>query len=292
MSTERVDKGWSSKGIETFSTAAIFGTLAHYGVTITEAEFLAASKEEFPLGLAMQWHERWKGTGQFSRFPAAAAEELWRRLNPGEIAPTDLSLAIVNLCSTMEDALDGKADDGTWDTRFKVVEAYLPRLPPPSDRREKFLAEMVGALGEWLEVFDGLAEALAHEQQGALADRLVAIEEALFEVRKGSATALVKAAKGDVAGALKDLVAIAADASRDDFSRLCAIDGLFEHGGEAEAKQYTLELLDRAEKEKDVELASEVVERLSRLLKADPKRGDRNELRQRVEQLSRVLEEG
>ncbi len=290
MSTERVDKSWHTKGIDCYSVPAILGTLAHYGVAVTETEFLEAAKEDFPLFIAQRWHQQWKGTGQFSRFPAAAAEELWRRLKPEEIAPTDLTLALINLLSSLDRALDGKPDDGTQETRFKVVEGYLPRLPPEGDRREKFMAEMVAALGEWLEVTDTMAEALARKSQPALADRFVALEEALFPVRQGTATALVKAAKGDVDGAVKDLVVIAGDAKRDDFARLSAIDALFDYEQHDAAKRFTLELVDRAEQQKDVDLASEVVERMTRLLKADPKRADKNELRARVEQLSRVLE--
>lgn len=290
MAAERVDKAWATKGLEAYSTAAILGTLNHYGVGVTEASFLEASKEDFPLAIAMGWHERWKATGQFTRFPAAAAEELWRRLNPTEIAPTDVALAIINLVRTLDDALDGKPDDGTWDTRFKVVEAYLPRLPPPSERREKFIAELAGALHDWLEVFDGMAEALARKAQPAMADRFVALEETIFPTRRGIATALVKAAKGDLEGGLKDLEIIAGDSARDPFDRIGAIDGLLEYGKLELAKRFILELLERAQQDKNVDLASDVVERLTRLLKADPNRADRHELRQRVEQLSRALE--
>ncbi|MDP1827350.1 MAG: hypothetical protein Q8L48_29010 [Archangium sp.] len=287
---ERVDKNWHTRGIDTYPVAAILGSLGHYGVPMTEERFLALTQEDFPLTIAMGWHEHWKGTGQFSRFPAAAAEELWRRLKGGELAPTDLSLALVNLLTSLNEALDMKPDDGTLETRFKVVEAYLPRVPAPGDRREKFMAEMVGSMGEWLEVFDGMAEALAENDQPALADRFVVFEEALFPVRQGTAAALVKAAKGDQYGALVDLRLIAGDSKRDDFTRLSAIDGLFQFDQVEDAKTFTLELVDRAEKEKDVELASEAVERLTRLLRIDPKRVDRAELRTRVEQLSRVLE--
>jgi hypothetical protein len=290
MSAERVDKTWHSKGIEKYSNAAILGSLAHYGVPVTEASFLELAKEDFPLTIAMKWHEQWKGTGQFSRFPGAAAEELWRRLKGGELAPTDLALAMVNLLGTLNAALDQKPDDGTWDTRFKVAEGALAKLTATGDRREKFMAEMVGAMGEWLEVLDGMAEALAKKSQPALADRFVALEEALFPVRQGTASALVKAAKGDEFGALVELRLIAGDAKREDFSRLSAIDGLLHLNQLEDVKQFTFEMVDRAEQQKDVDLASEAVERLAELMRRDPKRTDRDELRQRVEQLSRVLD--
>lgn len=290
MGTERVDKAWYAKGIESYSVAAILGSLNHYGVTVTEESFLELAKEDFPLTIAMGWHDHWKGTGQFSRFPAAAAEELWRRLKGGELAPTDLSLAMVNLLTALNGALEHRPADGTLDERFKAAESALPRLPPVGDRREKFMAEMVGAMGDWQEVLDGMAEALARKRQPELADRFVALEEAFFPVRLGTATALVKAAKGDVYGALVELKLIAGDAKRDDFARLSAIDGLFQYDQIEDARAYTLGLVDRAEQERDVDLASEAVERLTRLLRIDPKRLDREELRSRVERLSRVLE--
>lgn len=288
--SERVDKSWHSKGIDTYSVPAILGTLAHYGVAVTEEQFLELAKEDFPLTIATAWHERWKGTGQFSRFPAAAAEELWRRLKPGVIAPTDVALAIVNLLNALNTALDKKPDDGTWDTRFKVVEAYLPSIPTEPERRELFMSELVAALSEYVEVFDGMAEALARQDQQSLADRFVAFEEALIPERKGVSSALVQAARGQVADAMKALVTIAGDASRDSASRLAAIDGLFLHDQLDDARKFTLELVDLAEKDKDVDLASDVVERLSELLRRDPKRADRDDLRRRVEQLARTLE--
>lgn len=290
---DRVDKGWQGRGIDTYSSEAILGTLAHYGVTVDEAGFKALAEQDFPLGIAMTWHETWKGTGQFSRFPAVAAEELWRRLCPGQIAPTDLTLTLLNLLGALNDALEGRPDDGTRDTRFKVVEAYLPKLPAAPARREQFIAEMVAALGEQaLEAIDHLAEALARRGQPELAERFVTLEETLFPVRAGSARAMVKAAVGDVEGAVKDLEAVAADAARDPFARLGGVDGLIDLGRLEVAKQVTLELIDRAEQEKDLELGTEVVQRLTKLLKADPKMKDRDALRKRVEALAEALQPG
>ncbi|MEW5743656.1 MAG: hypothetical protein AB1938_32390 [Myxococcota bacterium] len=287
---ERVDKGWQAKGIEAYSTEAILGTLGHYGVSVDEEGFKKLAAEDFPLAIAQIWHQRWKGTGQFSRFPAAAAEELWRRLCEGAPAPTDLALALIKLLSALNAALEGKPDDGTWDARFKVVEAYLPRLPAEEGRREKFLGEMVAALGEeMMDAVDRFGEALARRGQAALAERFVAIEEALFPVRAGSARALVKAAGGDAEGAAKDLLAIAQDGARDPFARLSAVDGLIELGKLDVAKQVTLELVDRSEQQKDLELGTEAVQRLTKLLKADPKMKDREALRRRVEALAEAL---
>lgn len=288
MAAERVDKSWHTKGIDCYPVPAIIGTLAHYGVEVTEASFLELAKDAYPLAIAQTWHDGWKGTGQFSRFPAAAAEELWRRLKPDEFAPTDLGLALINLLTELDRVLEKKPDDGTRETRFKVVEGYLAKLPAPGEKRDRFLDELLFALGEWMEPLDDMAEALASEGHADLADRFVAIEEALLPVRAGTAKALVQAAKGDVAGALVQLRTLATGA--EPFARLSAIDALFEHEQVEDAKRALLALVDVAEQSKDVELASEVVERMSRLLKLDPKRADKHELRGRVEQLARVLE--
>lgn len=287
--SERVDKAWHTKGIDAYSTAAIIGTLNHYGVQVSEERFKELAKDDFPLAIAQSWHQSWKGTGQFTRFPAAAAEELWRRLCAGEVAPTDVSLALVNLLTTMNHALEQKPDDGTWNTRFAVCEAYLPKVPPPGDRREKFMAEMVAALGEWLEVFDRMGEALAKKGHPALADRFVALEEQLFPVREGAARALVRAAKGDTEGAAADLLAVASDTKRDDFSRISAVDGLIDLDRLADAKRIALELVDKAEADKDLELGTEIVQRFTRLLEKDPKMPDKHELRARVEKLAAAL---
>jgi hypothetical protein len=286
---ERVDKGWQAKGIDVYSTEAILGTLGHYGVTVDEAGFKAAAATEFPLSIALGWHERWKGTGQFSRFPAAAAEELWRRLCAGRVAPTDVALALIKLLTALNGALEGTPDDGTRDTRFAVVEAYLPTLPTAPELREKFVAEMAGALGEWMEPFDRLAEALARRGQRALAERLVAVEEALFPIRAGAARSLVKAGAGDVDGAAAELRALADDAARDPFNRLAAVDALVDLGRFDDALRGALAVVDVAERDRSTELGAEVVERLAALLKAAPDLRHRDDLRERVERLAAAL---
>ena len=64
--TARVDKQWKDKGLTTYSTESILGTLGHYGLTIDEASFKASATSRFPLDLAMDWKPKWKGTGQFA----------------------------------------------------------------------------------------------------------------------------------------------------------------------------------------------------------------------------------
>lgn len=285
MSTDRVDKKWVDRGIESYSTEAILGTLGHYGVQVTEAQYLELAKDLYPLSIAEGWHSSWKGTGQFTRFPAAAAEELWTRLKPGEIAPTDLALALIKLLQMLDEVLDGKADDGTRDTRFKVVEAYAPKLPTDPDRRLAFVAEMMAAVGEWAEVFDEMPEALVKKNELAWAERLVGVDELIFPEHVGITRSAVKLAKGDVEGALTDYAAIAADTSRVPLARLGALDALIEHKKYDPAVKPLLELLDRAEAERDVDLASDAVGLLGRLLELAPNRKDLDGVRERVEKL-------
>jgi hypothetical protein len=287
--SERVDKAWQSRGIESFSTEQILGTLVHYGVTVDEGAFRERAKVDFPLAIAQEWHLSWKGKGQFSHFPAAASEELWHRFLAPDIAPTDLVLACVNLLKTLDEVLGDKADDGTWNTRFAVVEAYLPKVPPPGERREKFVGEFIAAMGEWMEVFDSMSQALAKKKHDAFADRLVLIEGTIFPERAGSAKALVIAARGEVDTAVKDLAAISDDAAKPPYERLSAIDALLGlQKGEA-AKPGLLSLLDQAQEKKDLELASHVVEQLTELLQANPKLPDRQALRARVEALAKIF---
>jgi hypothetical protein len=284
--SERVDKNWQSRGIEAFSTEQILGTLAHYGAVTDEAGFRERAKADFPLAIAQEWHQGWKGKGQFAHFPAAASEELWHRFMAPDVAPTDVVLACVNLLKTLDEVLGGKADDGTWNTRFAVVEAYLPKFPEPGVRREKFVGEFIAAMGEWMEVFDSMSQALAKKQQDAFADRLVVIEGTIFPERALSAKALVLAARGQLDAAVKDLAAISDDATKPPYERLSAIDALLSlEKGEA-AKPGLLALLDEAQAKKDLELASHAVEQLTELLQANPKLPDRQALRARVEALA------
>ncbi len=290
--SERVDKSWQTKGIDCYSTEAIFGTLAHYGVAMDEAGFRELAKADFPLGIAHAWHQRWTGKGQFSHFPASAAEELWKRFLAPAIAPTDLALALINLLQTTERIVEGVADDGTWNTRFAVVEAYLPKVPEATERREKFMGELVAAMGEWMERFDDSAQALAKKGQLSFADRLVAIEETLLPVRAGTASALVTAAKGDLPAALNSLQTIAHDQAREPLTRLSAIDGLLGLDQTEVPKRALLELLELAEKNHDLELASHVVELLTELLREHPQLPDRQAIRARVESLAASLGPG
>jgi hypothetical protein len=293
MATERVDKGWQTKGLDLYGDEAILATLKHYGVTIDKPGFLALAQKAYPIAIAMEWHDAgWKGTGQFSRFPAAAAEELWRRWQPGLVAPTDVALAIVNLIKDLVDQLDGKPDEGTLDTRFKVVEAYLPKIPADPDTKDRFLGECFGALTDWMEPFDGMAESLAKKKLDALAERFVALEEALLEQRKGVSSAIVRFVRGEEDAAIQAVHALAMDASKDPWNRSCAIDALADFEAFDLEKQATLSLFDEAERLNDLELISWCVETLAELLREDPAMPERQAIRERIERIARELGPG
>lgn len=266
---ERVDKKWAERGLDRYPLEAIFGTLAHYGVTLDEAGYRALAADAFPIGIATRWHDAgWKGTGQFSRFPAAAAEELWRRFRPGELTPADVALATIHLLQSLDSASAGKPDDGTLDTRFKVVEAFVPKLPEEPARRRAFLREFELCLAEWQQVLDESFPELCSAGVRPLAERLSAIEEALYPEREGLAAAWTLEEAGDLEAAVQAYLAIARDAQRHPLGRYRAIAELFELKREDDATPPLLAVLDEVTAGKDLDLAARgfdlLLERLGR----------------------------
>lgn len=284
MGTERLDKGWQQRGIDTYSIDSILGTLAHYGVTTDETTFKALAATAFPFGIAAQWHETWKGKGQFSHLPGAAAEDLWRRWLPGQLAPVDVTLGLIKLLEALEARLDDRPDEGMLETRFKVVEAFLPSIPPA--RRVAFIEEVWSALGEWQEPFDQMALALAAKKLDALADRFVALEEALLTERSGVMAAALQAERGDADTALAAIEAIATEPGRDPYNRLTAIDALLDHERLDAAKTALMPMLDDAEQSKDLELVSATIERLAALLERRPELPERRALAERINRIA------
>lgn len=291
--SERVDKGWADKGLENYPLEAIFNSLRHYGADVDEPQYRALAAKDYPLAIASQWHEGgWKGTGQFSRFPAAASEELWRRFMAPEPAPTDVALVVLKLVDALEDVLDGQADDGTWNTRFAVVESWLPKIPTDPERRDRFLSEFFAVFDdEWIEAFDALAFELAKEGHLEFAQRFVPIEEALVPARRGTVGAVVMAGKGDTEGALTTLRTVAKEPGRDDYGRLAVADAFLQLDAFDDGKALLLTLLAEAESARNLELASAVVEMLTELLRAQPNLPDKQAIRDRVESLAEVLGE-
>jgi hypothetical protein len=280
MATDRVDKSWGSKGLGAYSAEAILGTLKHYGVIISEAQFRAEAEKAFPLDFARKWTVGWKGTGQFSSFPLAAADELWHRWLGERLSPEHLTQELLALMSLL--VAKGGPSSVAIDKAFGTLEAHKGDFPKEGPLREQFVAEVVFRIGEALTTFNRLAESLASEGRPDDARRFVAYEEFLFPVREGSATALVKAALGEKEGAIKDLGAIADDAKKDPHARLSAVDALLHLEAISEAKPATLALLESTQESKDLELAVEVAERLRFIANSLGPSPERTELLGRV----------
>ena len=83
MANDRVDKGWTKKGLDSYSTEAILGTLAHYGVATDESGFRALAEGQFPLQIARSWADSRRVTVPRSDEVAGGAGDLHRRHTGG-----------------------------------------------------------------------------------------------------------------------------------------------------------------------------------------------------------------
>ena len=270
MSTERVAKNWQSVGLDNSSNEAILGTLNHYGVTMDESGYRALAQDKYPMAIALEWQSQWKGTGQFARFPFAAASELWRRFEAGRLLPTDYATVIGELCNATLRRLDG-GPEAPVKAAFEKLDGFKAQVPTvDGGADEGFVQEVFAHFGEELiRAFDGLAERLA--QKGLLdeARTFAQLEEFLIPERAGVSAAVVKAAAGERDEAVKDLVALTDDAKRTLTARVAAADALihfeaYDHllGGRLE------KMLDESEKLDDHHLPLELASRLHHVLKA------------------------
>ena len=288
MADARVDKSWQSKGLKDYSNEAIFGTLRHYGVQSDEAGFRKLVEDRFPIGIAEAWLERWKGTGQFSHFPVAAAEELWRRLAGERLGPRAFAEAIHELMAALAAMMDGSPDAPVGKT-FARIEELKPKVPLESGRiHPAFAREVASHLGKALEAFNHLAEALAKDGQLEDAESFAKVEEFLFPERAGVAVAAVRAAGGQLSEAIDDLKKLAADESRGKEGRLTAVDQLlsleaFEPGAEAAQA-----LLDDAEKAQEYHLCFDAAQRLGYALNKLGREAELRKLEERVEELDQA----
>lgn len=264
---DRVDKNWQKSGLTSYSTEAILGTLAHYGAQVDESKFKELAKAAYPLGIASRWHEAgWKGTGQFAKYPFAAAQELWKRWLSDRILPSQFGEALGKLIVSLTGLLANRADANVGGA-FRDFEAIKPRIPvKDGGAEEAFVEEGMALLGEdMIRVFDELAERLAQGGHVEDAKQFAQIEEFLVPTRAGVVTAIVRAAAGERDAALADLDKISTDGSRDGFVRLSAIDGLI-HLGSEKARTAAEALLDEAEKKEDHHLAMGTIDRLAHVL--------------------------
>lgn len=259
---DRVDKAWQTKGLGSYSTEAILGTLRHYGVDHDEGSFKTLAGAKFPLELSTEWQPRWKGTGQFARFHWAAADELTRRLFPERLMPGEFARGLHGLLAALA-RLNGGAADAPVGTEFKKVAALQARVPLEQGKAHpSFVTEVRLRLGdELMKVFGSMAQELAKRGHVDDAEEFARLEEFLFPQWAGVSLALVRAAKGEKAQALADLGALLKDPNRDGPSKAAAVDALIHLEALPQARDAALEVLDLAEREDDLHLALEMGQR-------------------------------
>ncbi|NMO15852.1 hypothetical protein HPC49_15740 [Pyxidicoccus fallax] len=265
-----MDKAWQQKGLKEYPTEALLGTLGHYGLPVNEEEFRKLAETSFPLGIAQQWREKWKGTGPFKDFAVAAAVELWRRWLPDRVAPMEMAETLNGLMSALAHLLNGKQDAPVAEA-FEKMNAVRARMPldEKGAPQERFMREALAPFTEkQAEVFDSLAEALASSGHTAHAEAFADLEEFLLPDRKGIAKAMVRAARGEVDAATDELVKFTEDTQRAPISRLLAVDGLIHVKAHGRAAAAARTLLDQAEKANDIHLALDLVPRLEHVYKA------------------------
>jgi hypothetical protein len=280
VSTDRVDKAWQDKGLEGYSTEAILGTLGHYGAPVAEADFRKLAEASWPQDIAQQWGKKWKGTGPFKPFHWAAAEELWRRWVPDRLAPHEFSEALAELMSALTSLFESKQDApvGAAFERMKTIRQRMPM----NDKGQPVVAFIERALGGFdekvAEMFDSMAESLAKAGHIGHAEAFAEFEEFLLPERRGIASAIVRATKGERDAALADLESVSADAARTPLARLLGVDGLIHLGAWPQAVARARPMMMQAEKDGDIHLAIDLCARLDHVFKATGDREGQQEM--------------
>lgn len=288
--SERVDKGWTSRGLEGYSTAAILGTLNHYGVSVDEAGFRAQAEQGSPVRIGLGWMEGWKGTGQFSRFPLAAAEALWRRLLPERATPVEFLESLSQLLVQLERLAAGKGGaPADLDAAFGQVDAVVARVPERDGARDRALFQEAFSLlsREQMQAFDSLGERLARGGQPDAARRFTALEETVLPDRAGIASAVVRAALGERAPAV-DALREATSPVHPPRRRLFAVDALLHLGELGAAREAAEPLLDEVQKAEDWHAAMDLLGRLDHIYKVQGDHTAREALHARAQ----VIDEG
>ncbi len=280
MSTDRVDKAWQNKGLQGYSTEAILGTLGHYGASASEDDFRKLAETRWPQDIALEWGKKWKGTGPFKPFPHAAAEELWSRWIKDRPAPRQFTTALAELMTALTNLLAGKKD-APVDAAFERMRSIRQQMPL-DEKGQPQLAFVERALGGFDEkvaqVFDSMAETLAKMGHTAHAEAFAEFEEFLLPDRRGIASSIVRANKGERDAALTELEAVSVDTSRSALSRLLAVDGLIHLGAWPQAVARARPMMLQAEKDGDIHLAIDLCARLEHVYKATGDRAGLQEL--------------
>jgi hypothetical protein len=287
MADARVDKSWQSKGLASYPVEAIFGTLKHYGVDTSAAAFAQLASQKFPLAIGELWLKSWRGTGQFSSFPAAAANELWKRLALDRLAPAQWAEALEALMAALARMLEG-APDAPVGKSFAQLDELRPKVPTEAGvTRRDFALEVAAHLGKGFETFNHLSAALAQDGQLEDAQAFAQIEAFLFPERAGVAQAVVQAASGARDEAVAQLAQLAADAGRGGEGRLAAVDALLALDAFDAGEPAARSLLDALEAAKDYHLAFDALQRLGYALE---KLGKGEELEQLESRASTLAE--
>lgn len=264
MSADRVDKGWQKTGLGAYSTSAILATLAHYGLRVDEPGYKAISEGRYPLQVAHDWHQSWKGKGQFAKFPYAAALELFKRTWPDRPSPMQVTEALAQLLTAVIQKLEGKRDDTA--EAFAKMRELRPKLPTSNEELEHLMDEVVIQLGEGgSRAFDELAERLAKAGHLPEAKEFAQLEEALVPDRRGVASSLVRAVAGEQDEAKRELSAVLKDGQRSEETRVMALDALIHLEAHPEATTAAEAMLAHAEKGEDFHVGLAVCERLGYL---------------------------
>lgn len=292
MANERVEKGWQKKGIGTYSTEAILGTLGHYGVSVSEDSLRTKMKDLYPMAIAEEWHRSWKGLGQFSLFPLAAVSELFKRWAPDVLLPEQVAQKLGDLLMALAQLIAG-SPEAPVGTTLSAFQELKPRIPlQEGEVKVSYVEEIFGYLGEsGMKAFEEMTGRLIHDGHLDDAQDFAEIEEFLFPNRRGITTALVRAAQGEKAEAITSLVAIAEDSARVGPSQLFAVDALLELKAAKEAQPLAVRLLDEAEKAEDFHLALALCERLTKMFKEQGDRTSMRALEERFEELVRSHQE-
>jgi len=270
MSDERVDKAWQKQGLGKYSVGAILGTLKHYGVALDEEGFKALAATKYPLQMVEAWAPQWKGTGQFSRFPFFAADELWARINTERLAPATYAQALAELLRELNRMLSG-APNAKVGPGFKALDVLKAKVPQVEGKTEDpFVTEVVTRLGaEGFKFFQRVAVELARQGHEDDAEEFATLESFLFPGMSGISQARVRGMKG---GADKDaaagaLAALARDGTREIGSRMAALDALIEIEALPPAVDVARELFEAGETGQDFHVALDAGRRLIWLLR-------------------------
>jgi hypothetical protein len=284
--TDRVQKNWQNTGLGGYSTEAILGTLKHYGVGVDESGFKTLAKDLFPLGIVTQWQPAWKGTGQFARFPLAAVQELWKRLEGDRLIPTEYAAGLAELMKALQQLIQG-SPEAPVGAAFQKMKGFEPNVPKKDGKpTDEFVEEIFAHFDEnGVRFFDELPEQLAKAGHVDDAQEFAELEAFLIPERAGLSKALIRAVAGEKDGAIVDLLTQASDPQRSLPSRMLAVDGMIHLEAYEQAKAPARSLLDTAEKQEDVHLALALCGRLGHLLEVTEDPAGVQEILERQERL-------